>query len=274
MVIIDSHLHVWSDDEARYPFATRLRRPGSVELLLDEMERAGVDKAVIVQPINYLYDNRYVADCLRRFPGKFAAVGLIDYKAPDAPDRLERLVREDGFGGIRFHLSREPDPAVLAAPERDPLWERARQLGACFIVLGTAERLPFLEPIIDRFPDVPVVIDHFGHVPVDEEPPRPLLGNLLRLARYPNVYVKVSNMNGMSKEPYPHRDAARIFRLVYDQFGPQRLMWGTDFPYVLDSCGYGPALALVRDHADFLTDEDKAWILGRTAAKVWKLYID
>ena len=70
-----------------------------VELLNETMAEAGVDKAVIVQPIYYRYDNRYTAECLRRFPGKFAAIGLVDRQAPDAPDQLERLVREDGFRG-------------------------------------------------------------------------------------------------------------------------------------------------------------------------------
>ena len=68
------------------------------------MAEAGVDRAVIVQPIYYRYDNRYVAECLRRFPGKYAAIGLVDRHAPDAPDQLERLIREDGFGGLRIHL--------------------------------------------------------------------------------------------------------------------------------------------------------------------------
>ena len=74
-MIIDSHLHVWSDDEARYPYG-EVSRPetgdrASVELLNEHMAEEGVEKAVIVQPIHYLYDNRYVADCLARFPGRW-----------------------------------------------------------------------------------------------------------------------------------------------------------------------------------------------------------
>ena len=78
-MIIDTHLHVWSDDFERYPFTEGRREidGASVELLNQAMEEAGVDRAVIVQPIHYLYDNRYVIDCLCRFPGKFAGVGLV-----------------------------------------------------------------------------------------------------------------------------------------------------------------------------------------------------
>ncbi len=273
-MIIDSHLHVWSDDESLYPYG-EVSRPGtgaraSVELLNEHMAEAGVEKAVIVQPIHYLYDNRYVADCLARFPGRFAAVCLVDPKEPAAPDQLEELVRGRGFGGMRLHLSRQEDPSALAASDQDPLWRRVEELSVCLIVLGRARELPALEPIVDRFPDVKVVLDHLGGPPVGEEPTHPLLGNVLRMARYPNVYVKVSKMNRISKVPYPHGDTHDMVRRIYDAFGPERLMWGTDFPHVLTAGGYVHALELVRDELDFLTNEDKDWLFSETVRKVWK----
>ncbi len=100
-MIIDPHLHVWSDDEETYPYiASRPRQPGSAEFLLETMAKSGVEKSVIVQPIHYLFDNRYVADCLKRYPGRFAAQALVDPTTPEAPDELERLIKEEGFGGI------------------------------------------------------------------------------------------------------------------------------------------------------------------------------
>ena len=273
-MIIDSHLHVWSDDESLYPYG-EVSRPetgdrASVELLNEHMAEAGVEKAVIVQPIHYLYDNRYVADCLARFPGRFAAVCLLDPKEPAAPDQLEELVRGRGFGGMRLHLSRQEDPSALAASDQDPLWRRVEELNVCLIVLGRAAELPALEPIVYRFPGVKVVLDHLGGPPVGEETTHTLLGNVLRMARYPNVYVKVSNMNRMSKVPYPHRDTHEMVRRIYEAFGPERLMWGTDFPHVLDAGGYVRALELVRDELDFLTNEDKYWLFSGTVRKVWK----
>ena len=126
-MIIDTHLHVWSADTDSYPFYEG-RQPssdGSVELLNKVMSAAAVDRAVIVQPIYYLYDNRYVAACLKAFPGRFSAIGLVDRQAPDAADQLERLVRQDGFSGLRIHTSRPDDPAEWAAADQDPVWERA-----------------------------------------------------------------------------------------------------------------------------------------------------
>ena len=270
-MIIDTHLHVWSDDAERYPFAEGRTQVGggSVELLNQTMDEVGVDKAVIVQPIYYLFDNRYVADCLRRFPGRFAAIGLVDPKAPDAVNRLEKLVREDGFGGLRIHSSRLDHPSEWAAPDQDPLWRRSEELGTCFIVHGPAANLPHLEPIIGRFPEVPVVLDHIGGAPTNEEAPFPLLSHVLDLARFPKVYVKFTPQAHKSELPFPHADTFPAFRRIYDAFGPQRLMWGTNFPGVMKGVGYGPALEMFRDHVDFLTDDDKAWLFYRTALQVW-----
>ena len=271
-MIIDTHLHVWSDDFQQYPFAEgREGRQGApVELLNETMAAAGVDKAVIVQPIHYLYDNRYVAECLRRFLGRFAAIGLVDRRAPDAPDQLQRLVEEDGFSGLRIHTSRPDDPAEWAAPDQDRTWRRAQVLGSTFIVHGPAVLLPALEPIIGRFPDVKVALDHIGGAPTDEDPPYPVLGNVLKLARCPNVYVKFSPQAHKSARAYPHDDTFPTFQRIYDAFGPQRLMWGTNFPGVLKGVGYLPALEMFRSHMRFLSDEDKEWLFFRTAETLWR----
>ena len=271
-MIIDTHLHVWSDDFDTYPFAAgnSEREPAPVELLNKTMAAAGVDRAVIVQPIHYLYDNSYVAACLRRFPGKFAAIGLVDRKAPDAADQLERLVKEEGFGGLRIHLARPENPAEWAAADQDPIWQRAAELGSCFIVHGPAAMLADLEPIIARFPGVPVVLDHIGGAPTDEEPPYPLLSHVLRLAQYPKVYVKFIPQAHKSRQAFPYEDTFPTFRRIYDEFGPERLMWGTNFPGGLRETGYGPALEMFRTHMDFLTAEDREWLFHRAALQVWK----
>ncbi len=269
-MIIDTHLHVWSDDVKRYPMTggRSSDRKGSVELLNETMAEVGVDKAVIVQPIHYLYDNSYVIDTLKRFPGKFAAMGLVDRKAPDAPDQLERLVKEHGFSGLRIHLSRPDDPSEWAAPNQYPIWERAGELGAGFISHGPANLLPALDPIIARFPNVPIALDHNGGAPRLEEPPYPLLQNVLNLAKYPNVYIKFTAHQ--ENEPFPYRDTFPHFKRIYDVFGPQRLMWGTNFPGVMRDIGYRPALEAFQKHMDFLTEEDKKWLFGKTALGIYK----
>ena len=204
-----------------------------------------------------------------RFPGKFAGVGLVDRHAPDAPDQLQQLVEEHGFSGLRVHLARPDDPAEWAAPDQDRIWERARDLGACFQFYGPAALLPAVEPIVARFPEVTVVLDHIGGAPTDEDPPYPLLGNVLKMAQYPNTYLKLTPQPHKSNLPFPHEDTFPTFHRLYDAFGPQRLMWGTNFPGVLKSTGYTRSLELFRDRVDFLTAEDKEWIFAKTPLEVW-----
>ena len=121
----------------------------------------------------------------------------------------------------------------------------------------------------ERFPGVNVVLDHLAGLPLDADTQAPLLPAVLRLAAYPNVYVKVSNLQGKSDQEYPFTDVYQLVRRIYDAFGPQRLMWGTNFPGVMKGVGYGPALEMFRDHVDFLTDDDREWLFHRTAERVW-----
>lgn len=271
-MIIDTHLHVWSDDADTYPFAEGRKHStgANVELLNQTMDGAGVDRAVIVQPVHYLYDNRYVIDCVRRFPQRFATVGLVDRQAPDAPDQLSVLVEEHGFSGLRLHLSRPNDPAEWAAPDQDAIWERARQLGACFQIYGPADKLGAVEPIIARFSDVTVVLDHNGGAPPLEPEPRPLFETVKSLAQYPNLYVKLTPQPHRSEQDFPHADTWDLYRRLYDAFGPQRLMWGTNFPGVMQGLGYGPALELFSQHIDWLTADDRQAIFADVPLRVWR----
>jgi predicted TIM-barrel fold metal-dependent hydrolase len=271
-MIVDSHVHVWSDDDLRYPTARPGKQdPGSVEFLVETMATAAVEKAVIVQPIFYLFDTRYVADSMRRSPGKFAGIALMDQLAPGAPDRLQQLVEEHGFSGIRLHFPLHSDnPQALAGKDQNPLWQRAQDLGLGFIAFGNCGNLPIVEKMVRQFPGVKVVVDHVAHPDVTEKPPYPLFSNLLRLARYPNAFVKISNLSTASRQSYPYPDTFPFVRMLCDAFGPQRLMWGSDFPLVFKKYPtYLACLENARTHLDFLTEEDKNWLLGNTAASVW-----
>lgn len=273
-MIIDSHVHVWSD-AGDFPFEPSLSHniPGSVELLNQTMAEAGVDKAVIVQPIQYLYDNRYVADCIRRFHGRFTGVALVDPKDTRAPHKLEELVKRDGFGGVRLHFSRQKDPTVLVREDQYPLWERAQRLDAVMTILVKGcEQLPVVERMIRRFPDVKVVIDHMAFLDSAEKPPYPCFSNLTRLASYPNVHVKVSNLGLCSHEPYPHRDVHPFVRMLYDSYSPERLMWASDWPLITirEPGGYRSALELIRAHIDFLNANDREWLLNKSTSRIWR----
>ncbi len=271
-MIIDTHVHVYADDESRFPYAAgnKPARSASVEYLLSLMDEAGVDRAVIVQPRVYSWDNRYLAHCIERFPGRFTALGLVDPTSRAGPARLEELVRERRFSGLRLELGWEENLSDFHGKDRWLLWERAQELGAAFGILGSAKDHSCVEPMAAMFPGVNILLDHLSGLPLDPTQQEPLIAATMRLARYPNVYVKLSNLQGKSNEAYPFPDTYDLVSRIYDAYGPERLMWGTDFPGVMIKCGYANAVDLVRAHIPFLNDNDREWILHKTAEKVFR----
>jgi predicted TIM-barrel fold metal-dependent hydrolase len=269
--VIESHVHVWKNDP-RYPWPKEVKDPPKEdalpETLLRLMEAGGVEKAVLVHPIHYRWDCRYVSDVLKDNPGRFMGVCRVNPEADTAPDDLTRWVRDHGFRGVRL------SPAASAAgdwindrPRMDRLLGRAAELRVPLCVLCPTARLPDVARAVERHrDDLDVCIDHMADCP----PGRPdELQKLLALARFPRVFVKVSHLWSLSREPYPYRDTHELVRRVYDAFGPRRIMWGSDWPVVEKYCGYARALALYRDEIAFFTAEDRRWVLGGTALKLW-----
>src|SRR5262249_43993631 len=138
-----------------------------------------------------------------------------------------------------------------------------------------ADQLPKLEEMVRRYPKVKVVIDHLGRVDLaDAKKTEADTQKLLAFVRYSNVWVKVSEWSNLSpSKKYPFKDVQPLTNKVYDACGPDRLLWGTGFPGATRGEAGWPTLQeeldLIRTHLNFLTDQDRAKILGRNAAKVW-----
>ncbi len=269
MTIIDPHVHVWINDP-KYPWAPDNNNPpeedATVEQLLEVMAAHGTEKTVLVQVIHYKWDNRYAADCMKQYPDQFEGVCRVDPQSPGAADDLSRWVEEHGFRGVRLSPAVDEAGDWFVSPDLDPLWKRTRDLKVPMCILTRLERLPDLENWIRKYEEVQVCIDHMAWPPVDAPE---ALEALLQLARYPKVYVKISGTWAVSEEDYPYRDTHATVKRIYDTFGPERLMWGTDWPLVQRGCGYTGALDMVRKEFAFLNDEDRAWILGQTVLKLW-----
>ncbi len=267
--IIDPHVHVWVRDP-RYPWAPETRNPpeqdATPEMLLELMRANGVERTVIIQVIYYRWDNRYLADVLKKYPQYFKGVARVNPLDPAAPDHLASLMEQPGFHGVRLSPAADASGDWIRGPLMPPLWKRCRDLGVPMTILAPVTRMPDVALLIDKFPDLTVVIDHMADTPPDRPEE---LRKLLALARYPKVFVKISHTWSLSKQPYPYRDSLEQVRRLYDVFGPERLMWGTDWPLVERYCGYAGALKLVREEMKFLNEEDKRWILGRTVERVW-----
>ena len=277
---IDAHSHVWSADVERFPLGPWVTKsemkPASftAEQLLEIAKPNGVDRIVLIQHSPYFgYDPAYLLDCCRRYPGVFSVVGMIDERVPDLAPRLQRLVAQ-GVRGIRInptiHGDRTPikNPKEwLTTPGMQALWEVAAQQRVALCPLLSADLLPTLDPMCERFPDTICVIDHFGHV---HSSPEDRVGDLLRLARHRQVYVKLSGFYKFGNQMAPYGGLTPLIRRVIDVFGPKRLMWGSDCPYqVQNGNTYADSIGLIRNGLEFTSASDRQAILRDTCERIF-----
>ena len=235
-------------------------------MLLSLMAANGVARTVIVQVIHYRWDNRYLADVLRQYPDKFQGICRVNPEDPAAPEHLARLTTDEGFRGVRLSPSDKADGDWIRGSLMKPLWRQAADLKVPMTILAAPSRMPDLIPWIEQNPELTVVIDHMTDSPLNHPDE---LNKLLALARYPQVYVKISHMWSLSQQSYPYPDAAQQVKQVFDAFGAQRLMWGTDWPICLNKLSYAQAVALYRDHLAWLTPKDREQILYKTVQQIW-----
>jgi predicted TIM-barrel fold metal-dependent hydrolase len=255
--IIDPHVHVWVRDP-RYPWAKETTKPpqrdATPEMLLEHMKANGVERTVLVQYIGYRWDNSYVTDTLKKYPQYFQGVARVNPQDAASPDQLARLT-ERGFRGVRLSPSADAAGDWIRGELMPPLWKRAEALRVPMLILAPITRMPDIARLVERCPELTVVIDHMADCPVDAPAE---LDKLIALARYPKVFVKISHTWSISRQAYPYPDAQEHVKRLFHAFGPQRLMWGTDWPIVEERASYRQALTVVRDDMSFLNEEDKS----------------
>lgn len=269
---VDAHVHVWrSVLDYPEPGATIVSPVSDVpvSVLNEYMVEYGVDRAVLVQPICAGEDNGYIADLAELEPERFAAVCVVDPRAPEAVDRLEYWARGRGCRGLRLRPKKGDEEASFGAPVADALWQRCAELGLVVSVYAGPAHLRTLSELAARFPDVAIVVDHMAHPAPSRGAADEEFRQLLALARRPRVFVKVSGHHYFSDRPYPYEDCWPLVRALYDEFGPERLIWGSDFPHVLLTCGYRRSLLLLERVHDFLASGELGAIIGGNSAQLY-----
>jgi predicted TIM-barrel fold metal-dependent hydrolase len=240
-MIVEWNHHLFSSDTETYPFhpqATYRPDPDrrSANPLADyrrRMDAEGIDRAVLVQPEPYGDDHSLVLDCVREDPERFRATSLFYPREPDAPGKLERLVADHGdlVVATRFHSK----PAYMDGFGDDgvrALWETASDLGLIVELHLEPGYASGAADLVAAFPDTPVVVDHLAE-PHTGDPVE--YGDVLALADYDNVYAKLSGLNHFSDDA-PRYESVRPFtRWVVDAFGPDRMIWGSGTPAIVDA---------------------------------------
>ena len=270
---IDAHLHVFARPSAEFPRAITPSMPAEreapVEALLAQMAAHAIDKAVLVQTGGTsLAHHAYLQHCLRTYPDRFLGIGLIPPDAPSPADQMDRLAEDGSIIGFRLRS--------LGDGSR-PIWEHAaRQDYVLWLYLREtdARQLP---QFLAAFPQVRVVINHLMVCPrpdrftwdakdrpqIDVEMPPPT--GLLGAPDSPNVCVHLSGQYAMSKAAYPYLDLAAWHRRLLSAFGAARLLWASDFPWIVADPGYGECVEVLDHLLPDLSRNQRRLVMGETA---------
>ena len=273
---IDAHVHVWTDDLQKYPLAPgikpeRLLRPRFLpEDALRVARASGVSRIVLVQISYYRFDNRYMLDVIRARPETFSGIAMVDWNSPRPDDAMRELARVH-VRGFRITAAGRSPGNWLEGEGMKRMWRCGAKERLAICPLIDPAHLPALSKMCGKFPETPVIIDHLARIGAsglvrDED-----VAVLCGLARHRNVMVKVSAFNSLGAKKPPHLDLAPMIRRVHEAFGARRLMWGSDTPFQTARESYEDSISLIRDRLDFLSADDKDWMLRRTAEEVfWK----
>jgi L-fuconolactonase len=274
MNTVDTHTHGISDDPQRYPITPlggeqsdwSKEHPATTQQLIDHMDRAGVDQAVLVQGSTvYGYDNSYVIDSVAAHPDRLIGVCCIDAAAPDAPDTLREMVQERGMSGVRMFT--QNDPSWIDQDVAQPFWREAARLEVPVNVALHHSGLSNLASAAEQNPDVRILLDHLANSVLNDGPPYAGARSLFDLARYPNLWLKFSTYN-LHAAQEGASTGQQFFGHLVEAFGANRIMWGSNFPA---SWGADPAnpyrelVDLARSELSFLDEEQRGWLLGGTA---------
>jgi predicted TIM-barrel fold metal-dependent hydrolase len=264
-------MHVWLAVEGPTPGVSTLVPPQTnvpLEAASEVLDQHAIDRAVLVQPVFRGEDNSYVAACVQAQAERYAAVCVVDPRIPGGDARLEHWV-EQGCRGLRLRPRLSGEEEIFGASPTFPLWKAAERLGVVVSLLCDLRHCPAIAALADRFAGVPIVIDHLGHPDPAAGPHDPRFQQLLALARHPRIFIKTSGFYHFSGQPYPFADCWDLVRAVYDHFGPRRLLWGSDFPHVGVTCGYGESLALPLDALCDCPAADRESIMGGNALNLY-----
>ena len=273
MTIIDSQVHVYEANTPKRPWRSVPNWPPHVngDEMVAAMDKVGVDGAIFISAFSmYGYDASYAVAVQRAHPGKFGIVKPVDPDDPAAADVVADWKKTPGAVGVRIFL-RHDDKRTPDDPGHDRILRAAARHDLPVNILcwgnldaGTA--------LIDRHPETRFIIDHLGILQprVPPAPPQPWadLPKVIELAKRPNVVIKVSGACTLAHEPYPFSDIWDPLARVFDAWGFERCLWGTDWTRAFAVVNYEQAVVPFVETRR-LTDSERAMLMGGACAKAY-----
>lgn len=270
MKIIDSQMHAWYPNTPERPWTPNAMAPHGEQFLPEDvirtMDSAGVHRTILVPVSCTGFDNQWSLDAAQAHPDRLAVMGRFDPDAADARQQLSSWLSRPGMLGIRLFFAGEPWMSMLSEARYAWFWADMERLQIPLMTLLPGN-MQALHPIMEKHPELRLIVDHAGRHPrgPKDEAAWSDLDQTLHFARYKNTAIKVSSLPSFSSKPYPYPSLHRPIRTIYDTFGPQRMLWGSDVTRL--DWGYVDNLRLFTEALEFLSADDQEWILSKAAAK-------
>ena len=280
MMNIDSHQHFWSYSAAEYPWIgagmERLARDHLPGDLGPVAAAAGIGGTVAVQARQTLAETRWLLDLAEHHPLIRGVVGWVDLRSPEVAGELREFSSRPVFVGVRHVVQDEPDPRFLLGEEFVAGLRQLAPLGLTYDLLLYPPQLPAAVELVASLPEQPFVLDHLAKPriktwtkPADRHSWR---HDLAALARHQNVCCKLSGLvTEAAWRQWRPADFAAYLDIALSAFGPDRLMFGSDWPVCLLAADYAEVAGIVRDFCATLSAVEQAAIWGGTATRFYGL---
>ncbi len=273
---LDSHQHFWKYDAEQYPWMTEklaeLRRDFLPPDLAPELHEVGLDGCIAVQARQTVEESRWLLELADQCPLIKGVVGWVDLRADDVEKDLAQLAKRPKFVGVRHVVQDEPDDRFLVGREFQRGIEKLRQFDLAYDLLIFPRQLPAAIELVNAFPEQRFVLDHIAKPEIRGRQMEPWRGQVFELAKARNVMCKVSGMvteadwNGWSNGDFqPYLD------VVGEAFGPDRLMFGSDWPVCLLAANYGEVFNIIDRWSRNFDAEMREGIFGGNCGGVYKI---
>ena len=270
---VDAHQHFWSLSRGDYgwlrPESGNIYRDFGPTDLAPLLKEAGIDRTVLVQAAPTEGETRYLLDIAAATPYVAAVVGWVDLATRDAPDRLAALAANTRLRGVRPMLQDLPDPAWVLGDELRPALAAMAELGLRFDALVKPQHLRPLLTFLDKNPDLVVVIDHGAKPAIRSGMLDTWAREMREIARETSACCKLSGLVTEAKADWGMEDLEYCILHLLDCFGPDRLMWGSDWPVVELAGGYRRWHEAAHACLSTIPAVEREWIFGANAARFY-----
>ena len=267
MFIADAQVHIWEANTPERPWRDGPVKPHraaplTADVLLREMDAAGVQRAILVPPSWDNDRNDLCLDAAQRYPDRFAVMGRMSMDEAESRAKIATWCEQRGMLGLRCSFNRPKWSPALTEGRVDWLWEEAEKAGMPLMLIITHQFAPLIDRVAERYPKLKLTLCHLAlqSSKKDEEAFRDL-DMLLTLAKRPNIAVKVSALPTYTSDAYPYRALHPYLKRVHAAFGAQRMFWGTDLARL--PCTYRQAVTMFTEEMPFFSRGDLEWIMGR-----------